>query len=361
MRILPLVAFALLCAVCAGPVEARAESAAPVARPSTSSGRTGEGVRETPDQVARRYGLAGEILVARGGRVLLDEGYGPVAPNGKVPHKAGQRWRLASITKQVTAVSIMRMVDRGALKLDDAFASPGPAASDGITIRMLLTHHAGLANPDDTPTVAGQFPAFYRSATSSFDYCRSKPGTPNAPFSYNNCDYLLLGQRLEAAEGAVGEMDNALWPGAFAKPGEVGVRGYVGNKPEPTFNLSTFGTAGGLIGTARDVFRFDRMLMTDKLLSPAARAELWKPEGNGSYQALGQWVFPGQLPGCAKPKRIVQRDGEIGGVQTRNFILPDDDLVVIVFTNRSSDDFALGEVWEGKGFVYDLLGAAACP
>lgn len=140
----------------------------------------------------------------------------------------------------------------------------------------------------------------------------------------------------------------------------MGVPGFVHGKPEPRVNLATFGTAGGLIGTLRDVFRFDRALMTGALLPPAARAELWKPEGGRSYQALGQWVFPGQLKGCAAPKRIVQRDGEIGGVQTRNYILPDDDLVVVVFTNRSAEDFSFGEVWQQSGFAYDLLSAAAC-
>ena len=146
----------------------------------------------------------------------------------------------------------------------------------------------------------------------------------------------------------------------MARAGEIGVPGFIGGKPEPHYELASFGSAGGLLGTAHAVFDFDRSLMTGKLLSPAARAELWKPEGGRSYQALGQWVFPGQLAGCAKPKRIVQRDGEIGGVQTRNYILPDDDLVVIMFTNRSSDDFAIGEIWQGKGFAYDLLSAVAC-
>ena len=146
----------------------------------------------------------------------------------------------------------------------------------------------------------------------------------------------------------------------MARAGELGVAGFVAGKPEPYYELASFGAAGGLMGSARAVFNFDRALMTGKLLSPAARAELWKPEGGRSYQALGQWVFPGQLAGCAKPKRIVQRDGEIGGVQTRNYILPDDDLVVIMFTNRSSDDFAIGEIWQAKGFAYDLLSAVAC-
>jgi CubicO group peptidase (beta-lactamase class C family) len=147
----------------------------------------------------------------------------------------------------------------------------------------------------------------------------------------------------------------------LARPNEIGVPGFVGGKLEPRFQLASWGAAGGLMGTARAVFAFDRSLMTGRLLPPAALAELWTPEGHGSYQALGQWVFPGKLKGCAAPKRIVQRDGEIYGVQARNFILPDDGVVVIVFTNRSSDDFPIGEVWQGKGFAYDLLSAAvAC-
>ena len=316
---------------------------------------------ETVDQVVRRYGLAGEVLVAHGDTLSLDKGYGAVAPNGRTRHKAGARWRLASITKQVTATAIMRMVARGDLALDAPLGERmGKPALNGITVRMLLTHHSGLANPDDTPASGGGFPAFYRAARPETGYCLSKHGTPDAPFAYNNCDYLVLGEMLEAAEGAAGELDSALWPGDFARAGQRGVAGFVGGKPESDFTLATFGAAGGLIGTARDVFRFDRALMTGKLLAPAALAELWKPEGKGSYQALGQWVFPGSLKGCAAPKRIVQRDGEIGGVQTRNYIFPDDDLVVIVFTNRSSDDFAIGEVWQGKGFAYDLLSAAAC-
>ena len=308
------------------------------------------------DAVARRYGLAGEVLVARGDRILLDRGYGPIRPKGRPIHKAGERWRLASITKQVTAAMIVRSA--GVASLDRPISEPAERARIGqVTLRHLLTHHTGLPNPDATPADAQGVPAFYRAAEPDFGYCLSKPPTPGAPFSYNNCDYVIASFVL-ALDGA---NDPATVPGLrWAKRREKGVPGFVGGKPEPAFQLSSWGAAGGLVGTARAVFDFDRSLMTGKLLPPAALAELWKPEGNGSYQALGQWVFPGRLAGCAAPKRIVQRDGEIYGVQARNFVLPDDDLVVIVFTNRSADDFKIGEVWEGKGFAYDLLSAAAC-
>ncbi|WP_375391431.1 serine hydrolase domain-containing protein [uncultured Sphingomonas sp.] len=322
--------------------------------PAAAGGGKGEGEHETPDQVARRYHLAGEVLVAQGDRILLERAYGPIAPSGGPQHKAGERWRLASITKQVVATMIVKSIDLAAL--DRPISAPEERASIGqLTLRQLLTHHTGLANPDDTPKLASGVPSFYAANEPDIGYCFSAPGRPGAAFAYNNCDYIIASFQLALHDAD----DPATWKGVhWAEPDERGVPGYVDGKPEPAFQLASWGAAGGLMGTAKAVFAFDRSLMTGKLLPPAALAELWKPEGHGSYQALGQWVFPGQLKGCAAPKRIVQRDGEIYGVQARNYILPDDGLVVIVFTNRSSGDFSIGEVWEGKGFAYDLLSAA---
>ena len=304
------------------------------------------------EAVAKEAKLAGEVLVAKGGKVLLDMGFGAIAPATVGPiHQAGERWRLASITKQVTAALIVK--DR-ATALDRPLDS---VSLGSLTLRQMLTHHSGLANPDDTPAAADGVPGFYAKPGPDLQYCLSRKPVPASSFSYNNCDYIVAASAFPGLFGG-----KRSWPSGMtmAKAGELGVPGFVGGKPEPHYELASFGAAGGLMGTAKAVFAFDRSLMTGKLLTPAQRAELWKPEGGRSYQALGQWVFPGQLKGCAAPKRIVQRDGEIGGVQARNFILPDDDLVVIVFTNRSPDDFPIGEIWQGKGFAYDLLSAAAC-
>ncbi len=304
------------------------------------------------DAVAAQAKLAGVVLVGKGDRVLVERGYGTVDPAGGKRNDPRARWRLASITKQVAAAMVVR---RHPGDLDRPLGTQGFAPLGGLTLRQLLTHHTGLANPDDTPLRDG-VPSFYRAPAPDRSYCLTTPPKPGAPFAYNNCDYLM------AVVGMYGSGALA-WPAemAMARTGEMGVPGFVAGKAEPRYELASFGAAGGLIGTARAVFRFDRSLMTGKLMTPAARAELWKPEGGRSYQALGQWVFPGQLKGCAAPKRIVQRDGEIGGVQTRNYILPDDDIAVVVFTNRSSDDFAFGEIWQKSGFAYDLLSTVACP
>lgn len=309
------------------------------------------------DAVANGAKLAGEVLVARGDEVLVDKGYGTIAPAGGARHRAGTRWRLASITKQVTAALLVKAMPDG---LDRPLGAAMERPSLGtVTLRQLLTHHSGLPNPDDTAPGTGGVPGFYQRDSPDIAYCTSRPAVPGSDFGYNNCDYLVAGEAL------IGDMDgiDGLWPAGMrmARRGESGVPGFVRGRPEPHYELATFFTAGGLIGTARAVYRFDRSLMTGAFLPAPALAELWRPEGGRSYQALGQWVFPGRLNGCAAPKRIVQRDGEIGGVQTRNYILPDDDLVVVVFTNRGSEDFDIGEIWQGKGFAYDLLSAVACP
>ena len=128
------------------------------------------------DAVAAKYQLAGEVLVAQGDKLLVHKAYGTVAPNGGVRHRKNEQWRFASITKQVTATAIMRMVARGDASLDGPIA--GQQKLEGITIRMLLTHHSGLANPDATPVTDGGFPAFYRAKAPDLGYCSSKPATP---------------------------------------------------------------------------------------------------------------------------------------------------------------------------------------
>jgi D-alanyl-D-alanine carboxypeptidase len=76
------------------------------------------------------------------------------------------------------------------------------------------------------------------------------------------------------------------------------------------------------------------------------------------YVALGVWSYAVPLKGCAAPVALVERRGEVGGVQVRNVIAPDRGLALIVFTGRPFD---LGEAWQRKGGSYDLFSAALCP
>jgi D-alanyl-D-alanine carboxypeptidase len=309
------------------------------------------------------------------GEVIASRGSMPISIlHGKV--RGGQRWRWASVTKQIIATLIMQEVAAGRVDPDKpvgaylpTFKSPNAGT---ISVRQLLRHQSGLPNPDDATTGKNGVPAYYAKVDPALQnpltgYCAEPvKGQAGGNWSYNNCDYIVAGALLEAVTGKpwqqlvaervaapLGLKSLAAFP--TSKPT---VAGLVGGKAEGRYKFETFGAAAGLYGTAQDLWAFDRALMTGKLLPEAARTTMWDGQPELGFIALGQWSFGAELKGCAMPVRIIERRGAIGGVQVRNFILPDADVVVIAFTNR--DDFEFGEIWQGKGFAFDLLSAAAC-
>jgi CubicO group peptidase (beta-lactamase class C family) len=90
-------------------------------------------------------GLA--VLVRRDGRTVLERGSGVRDLRTRKPIAPRTRFRLASVTKQMTASAIMLLVRDGRLRYEDTLtrALPGfPAYGSGVTIRHLLTHTSGL-------------------------------------------------------------------------------------------------------------------------------------------------------------------------------------------------------------------------
>jgi CubicO group peptidase (beta-lactamase class C family) len=297
-------------------------------------------------------------------------GYTGLLPEPARSDADGLTWRWASVTKQMIAILVMQQVERGTIDLDKpvaaylpAFGSPNAGTA---TIRNLLQHRAGLPNPADAPEFYSS--DFTGSRNPVTGFCAGPvTGPAGGNWAYNNCDYMVLGAVLQAVTGLTWDKlfarDIAAplgldAPGAY--PGEAWTRwGFIDGEREPQIDLSTYGASAGLYGGLRDIVAIDNALMRGELLGPEALAEMWKGDPALGYMALGQWVFEVPLKGCEGPVRIVERRGDVGAVEVRNFILPDRKIAVVAFSQRKPFDF--GEVWQGSGFAHDLLAAAACP
>lgn len=334
-------------------------------------------------QAAAEHGFAGVVLVTDRKGVTYSRAIGLADRARDRPHTVDEVWPWASVTKQVTAYLVMQQVDRGSMALDTPIARyvpdfKGPTAST-VTVRQLMQHTSGLPNPDDTPPGVGSVPDFYlrtgvkvANGEAARGYCAGpvKAASP-ASFSYNNCDYLVLGAALERVAGksyaqlVAAELPKGGAPAPRPAPDRVAnglgeLRGYQQDgKLAPASNLATFGAAGDLVGRPQDLAAFDRLLMDGEGLSPAAQAAMWSGNPKLGYAALGAWVFPAPLAGCKGAVRLVERRGEIEGVAVRNLIAPDLGLALVVFTNVGDTDF--GEIWMGKGLTYTLASAAFCP
>lgn len=95
-------------------------------------------------------GLA--VLVKKDGQILVEKGYGVRKINGVAHITPDTDFRLASVTKQFTAMAVMLLVRDGKLRYDAALTEifpEFPAYGNAITVRHLLTHTSGLPDYED--------------------------------------------------------------------------------------------------------------------------------------------------------------------------------------------------------------------
>lgn len=323
---------------------------------------------------ARAAGFDGAILVgaADGSHATLTVGPKPVDPRAT--------WRWASITKQLAAVIAMQEVAAGRLDLDAPVSRYWPEwkAPNASTIRIrdLFNHNSGLPQPDDSKPDGDGVPAFYRSsATSPADsaagFCAGPPkAKPPAKFEYNNCDTIVLAEILARITGDDFE---TLVEKRLAKPlslTSVGMFRF-GAKPvghvlpigevreiDGLINLGVNGASAGAYGTIADLWRFDHALMQGKLVPKPQLDAMWTASRSNGFLNAFQWTYPAPLKGCAGPVRIVERQGLVGGIELRNYLLPETKQALIMFSRKRPT--GLGDPWEGKGFAFDLLSAVAC-
>jgi CubicO group peptidase (beta-lactamase class C family) len=156
-----------------------------------------------------RYKVPGlSIAVIDKGAVAWARAYGVVAPGGK-PVTPGTRFQAASISKAVTAVAALRLVEQGKLALDDDFnkylvtwkipASPYTVGHP-VTLREILSHTAGLTVHGFLGYRAGVTPPTLVQLLNGQPPANSKPIVVGAPpgkgFRYSGGGYCVLQQAM---------------------------------------------------------------------------------------------------------------------------------------------------------------------
>lgn len=169
--------------------------------------------------IMNKYGIPGaQLAVSTQGRLVLARGYGLADVDSLTPVQPDSLFRIASLSKQVTSVAILQLVQNGRLGLDDAAFSylpdlHGPTGVNQdsriaeITIRNLLQHSGGWnrnVSPDPmfddsitaATTLGEESPA---SSETLIRYMLGKPldFDPGTQFEYSNFGYCVLGRILE--------------------------------------------------------------------------------------------------------------------------------------------------------------------
>lgn len=153
-------------------------------------------------EIASGRVLAASLLVARHEKVVLHRGYGKLAPTGtERPVTPGTVFLLASITKPVTAASLLLLAERGQVSLNDPARVYLPElAHQDIRVRDLLSHTSGM--PDMLP----QNTELRRAHAPLSEFVKHAMTTPllyppRTGFRYQSIGTLLAGEIVERVSG----------------------------------------------------------------------------------------------------------------------------------------------------------------
>ena len=302
---------------------------------------------------APKTGPGGVALLLRRGEVLARRAYGLANLELTVPMEPELRFRIASISKQITAVALLQLVDAGKVDLHAPLSRylPGtPPAWSAIRIEHLLAHTSGIPSPGELPLetsialLAKPTLAELRAVLAK-QPLRSKPGVKHV---YNNYGYDLLGEVIERVTGRgyceyvtatlfqpLG-MTRTVCP-TTREPLDGLVTGY---ERDPAHRFATpaayelgasANPAAGIVSTADDLGRWAVALYGGTLLSPASLTALTTParlaDGTQLDYAMGARVH------VIDGHRIVEAGGEWPGYYSEVAYDADSGVIAISLSN----------------------------
>lgn len=143
------------------------------------------------------------VLGIDAGEVVFEHAWGMADVASRSPCTSATNFRMASVSKQFTAASVMLLIERGRLNLTDTMDRffPGfPRYGSSISVRHLLTHTSGIpAYEDLVPTDKTLQLDDLDVLRLLMDAAESK-FAPGTKFEYSNSGYVLLGLIVELAE-----------------------------------------------------------------------------------------------------------------------------------------------------------------
>lgn len=345
------------------------------------------------ERYLRRWEINGAaIAITRRDSLVYAKGYGWADVENHEPMQPGHLLRVASVSKLLTAIGIMRLKDMGKLRLTDRVFGPDGILNDtaftasirdkrhfDITVEQLLRHEGGFNNRAGDPMFSTRYIIMQNHLTAPPDnhtltqiVLRRRLGfTPGSGHYYSNFGYMLLSLIIEKASGMTYEefmrqevfdragcYDLHIAGNYLADRRKGEVHYYMHSDAEPTYEFNNSGQmvekcygennipmllgAGGwmasVIELSRIVASVDLRDELPDILSRESVEQMTREMPNSRF-SLG-WIF------TPNGGRWV-RTGTLSGTSALVVKYPDDEMWVML-TNTST--------WRGQGFAKESIG-----
>lgn len=327
------------------------------------------------DEQWRMSGAPGiSVAVAYKGRIVFSKGIGFIDIDNNVPATSSSVYNIGSVSKVVTAVGVMKLIEQGKIKLDDSisqYVSEFPDKGTPITIRQIMTHTTGIRHyrrTDFPDSIDNENWKPYSSFADAIKLFKEDPllFKPGEYYFYSSYAVNLLQGLVEKVSGMSFEdyMRKNVWiPAAmintsFDVPERIvpnRAKGYMQDKGRlvnnPYGDLTYKFASGGMISTVEDMVRFGVALNHGGLLKPETIALMYQPQikdvfrfqtsGNPSnleFEMGLMWNMRKDNNG----RIFIYHCGTVKGFNACFVNYPEEDLVVATADNMSAIGFRPG-------------------
>lgn len=289
--------------------------------------------------------LNGSILVASKGNILLNKGFGMANFEHQIPNHPKTKFRIGSLTKAFTALSIFQLQEQQKLHIDDYINKylPDYPKGDQITIYHCLTCTAGIPNytsfPDfwfqtmRLPSTLEQLIDSFKDLELEFD--------PGSAFEYSSSGYALLTAIIEKVSGLtyaeyiqeyicqpLGMVNTGCDDGVKIVPNLASGYSFWEKPIHSAYADMSFPLGGyGLYSTTEDLLLWDQALGSPSLLSTDSMKKMFRPYLD-SY-ACG-WMVSNILD-----RRCIHHFGDISGYFSDFLRFVDEEVTIIFLSNMN--------------------------
>lgn len=305
----------------------------------------------------------GNVLIAKAGEVIYRGSFGYANLDTRQPLDSATTFRLASVSKQFTALGIALLEHQEKLSFDDPLAKHIPELSfyPGVTLRHLIHHEGGLPDYMELAARKGDRKLVYDNEMIIALMAAQQPKAEQPPgtgFSYSNTGYLLLASVIERVSGqsyadflqeevftplgmtrtAVNfpvtrtDANVAAGFGAAPKTGKM-IRLDNGDDPFGFYILAKVVGDGAIFATTDDLLRYHQGMQTDKLL-PADKRRVLVTAGPSAKGPNNGYAF-GQL--VDKEGTRLSHSGSWAGAITYLERYPESDDLMAILSNTSAE------------------------
>jgi CubicO group peptidase (beta-lactamase class C family) len=284
--------------------------------------------------------FSGAVLIARDGKILLRKGYGFANFEQRIPFASDTPHHVASISKMITAMTILKLRDQNSLKLEASictYLESCPKIWQTISVQHLLRHTSGIPDYEEPLGLYSKAYLKFMTRTDATEKILTQARKdklefqPGARFKYSNTGYVVLSSIVEKVTGKPfnqAVQDLVLEPAglkntAMYTPEMTGISsGYTKAwKSIPKLALTPPAGDAALVSTLDDLYRWS------VLMDARETREIFRP-GLGGY-GYG-WFIDNRFG----RKRYIHT-GELPGYRTVFIKYPGEKLTIILFSNQN--------------------------